>query len=127
LPGQLVFGRDMIFNIKHVANWQAIKQRKQQLIHKNNERENSKRAPYEYRVGDKVLLERKDPNKYERPYEGPYEIKQVFNNGTVRLKRGAVTDTVNIRRLQPYKTPDANHGGECNMRAPGAAKRRRLA
>jgi hypothetical protein len=24
-PGQLVFGRDMIFNIQHIANWQYIK------------------------------------------------------------------------------------------------------
>ena len=28
-PGQLVFGRDMIFNIKHVANWEYIRQNKQ--------------------------------------------------------------------------------------------------
>ena len=28
-PGQLVFGRDMIFNIKHIANWEAIKHKKQ--------------------------------------------------------------------------------------------------
>ena len=28
-PGQLVFGRDMIFNIQHIANWEYIKQRKQ--------------------------------------------------------------------------------------------------
>jgi len=26
-PGQLVFGRDMIFNIQHIANWELIKQR----------------------------------------------------------------------------------------------------
>ena len=30
--GQLVFGRDMIFNIQHTANWEYIKQRKQQII-----------------------------------------------------------------------------------------------
>ena len=28
LPGQLVFGRDMIFNIQHKANWEFIRQRK---------------------------------------------------------------------------------------------------
>ena len=28
-PGQLVFGRDMIFNIQHVANWKYIRQNKQ--------------------------------------------------------------------------------------------------
>ncbi len=123
-PGQLVFGRDMIFNIKHVANWHAIKERKQKIIQKNNENENSKRIRHEYKVGDKVLLERDKPNKYESPYEGPYIVEEVNTNGTVRLTMGAVTDVVNLRRLQPFKTPDANRGGECSMRL---AKKRRKA
>ena len=33
-PGQLVFGRDMILNIKHIANWKAIKDRKTKIIQK---------------------------------------------------------------------------------------------
>ena len=33
-PGQLVFGRDMIFNIQHIANWEYIRQNKQKLIEK---------------------------------------------------------------------------------------------
>jgi hypothetical protein len=45
-PGQLVFGRDMIFNTKHEANWEFITKRKQQLIEKNNEAENAKRIPH---------------------------------------------------------------------------------
>ena len=31
-PGQLVFGRDMILNIKQKANWEFICQQKQQII-----------------------------------------------------------------------------------------------
>ena len=38
-PGQLVFGRDMILNIKHVANWEYIRQNKQKMIEKNNKAE----------------------------------------------------------------------------------------
>jgi hypothetical protein len=114
-PGQLVFGRDMILNIKHIANWKAIKENKTKLIQKNNQRENSKRLPHTYHEGDEVLLERNQPNKLESPYEGPYRIETVNTNGTVRLKMGAVTDTVNIRRLQPFKSPDVTRGGECNM------------
>jgi hypothetical protein len=30
-PGQLVFGRDMIWDTAHVADWQHVKQRKQTL------------------------------------------------------------------------------------------------
>ena len=40
-PGQLVFGRDMILNIQHKANWELIRERKQQLINKNNKKENA--------------------------------------------------------------------------------------
>jgi hypothetical protein len=96
-PGQLVFGRDMILNVQHIADWTAIKAYKQNLIRKNNRIENLKRIPYNYRVGDQVMIENHRANKYEQPYKGPYLIQQVNTNGTVRLKMGAVTDTVNIR------------------------------
>ena len=121
-PGQLVFGRDMIFNTVHKANWEYIRKRKQNLIDKNNARENAKRTPYSYKVGDLVLLKRGTENKYENPYEGPYPILQVNDNGTVRLKVKHVTDSYNVRRLTPYT--DIDHGGECNMRQ---SKRRRKA
>jgi transposase InsO family protein len=115
-PGQLVFGRDMIFNIQHTANWEFIRAHKQQLINKNNKRENSTRTPHTYNVGDKVLLRIGTENKYEQPYSGPHCITQVFTNGTVRLSMGRITDTVNIRRLQPFKEHSGSiHGGECNM------------
>ena len=39
-PGQLVFGRDMILPIHVRTDWAMIKQRRQNLIKKNNEREN---------------------------------------------------------------------------------------
>ena len=110
-----MFGRDMILNIKHVANWKAIKDRKTKMIQKNNKKENSKRIPHLYRVGEEVLLERNQPNKLEQPYEGPYKIEQVNTNGTVSLKMGAVTDTVNIRRIVPYRPLTATCGGKCNM------------
>ena len=114
-PGQLVFGRDMIFNIQHTANWEYIKQRKQRIIDLNNKRENSKRQQHVYRVGDKVLLNRGTENKYESPYIGPLDIMKVNDNGTVRLKVNAVEDTYNIRRIIPYHTaPNLDHGGECN-------------
>jgi transposase InsO family protein len=125
-PGQLVFGRDMIFNIKHEANWEFIRKRKQQIIKKNNEAENAKRIPHTYNVGDKVLIKRGTENKYEAPYAGPYTIKKVYDNGTVRIKVKDVEDTYNIRRLTPYLgTESIDHGGECSMRT-SRVKRRRL-
>ena len=100
-PGQLVFGRDMVLNQRYLADWTAIKTRKQELIRKNNIVENSKRIPYQYKVGDQVMLENHRSNKYEQPYMGPYPITQVNTNGTVRLRMGAVTDTVNSHTTYP--------------------------
>ena len=115
-PAQLVFGRDMMLNIKHMANWEFIRDRKQKLINKNNQRENSKRIPYEYKTGDLVLIRKGSENKYETPFTGPFSILMVNDNGTVKLQKGAVTDSVNIRRLSPYNKPsNINHGGECNV------------
>jgi hypothetical protein len=57
-PGQLVFGHDMILNVKHEANWEYICAQKQNFIIKNNEAENAKRIPHTYNIGDKVLLKR---------------------------------------------------------------------
>jgi hypothetical protein len=36
MPGQLVFGRDMVLNVQHLMDWTVIKACKQQIIHKNN-------------------------------------------------------------------------------------------
>ena len=116
-PGQLIFGRDMIFNVEHTANWEYIRARKQRLIKKNNTNENKSRIPHTYHVHDKVMLRKGTEYKYESPFSGPHEILQVNTNGTVSLQVGAVTDTINIRRIHPYiETPDPIHGGECNMR-----------
>jgi hypothetical protein len=118
-----VFGRDIIFNIQHIVNWEYIKQRKQKVINLNNNKENSKRVQNVYQVEDKVLLHRGTESKYESPYQGPFVIMQVNDNGTICLKVNAVEDTYNIRRIIPYHTsPDPDHGGECNVRT---SKKRR--
>jgi transposase InsO family protein len=103
-PGQLVFGRDMVFNIAHEANWKDIQDRKEKLIKYNNQKENAKRVKHEYHVGDKVLMQRTNSTrKLERPYDGPYEITEVFTNGTVAVQKGIVNERVNIRRVFSYR------------------------
>ena len=90
--------------MKFEANWKYIKDRKQQIIKANNKRENSRRKAHTYEVGDKVLHETRTLSKYgKNPYSGPHTIEQVNNNGTVHLRMGIVTDTVNIRLLKPYR------------------------
>ena len=43
-PAQLVFNRDMLLNIKFIADWETIRLRIQKDVDRNNERENSLRV-----------------------------------------------------------------------------------
>ena len=106
-PTQLVFGCDHVLNIKQEIDWKRIKENKSRLIQKNNERENNKRIKYSYRVGQKVLIKTEQSRKFgQDPYTGPYEVVEVRNNGSLRLKkllgRGAVFETHNLRNVIPY-------------------------
>ena len=64
-PMQLVFRQDAILNIQHVADWEHIRQRKKlQIIH-NNKRGNMCQNNHQYKVGDKILVKRKEKSKHE--------------------------------------------------------------
>ena len=54
-PAQIVFGRDMLFKMKKVINWQSMTENKRKQIEKDNIRENTERIPYDYKVGDELL------------------------------------------------------------------------
>ena len=64
-PMHLVFGRDAILSIKHVADWEHIRQRKKLRIKHNNKQENMRRTNHQYKVGDKILVKRKKNYKHE--------------------------------------------------------------
>ena len=106
-PTQLVFGRDAILNISFQADWEFTKERKQKLILQNNRRENEKRIPHDYKVGDKVMVRQQPGRKHgSHKYTGPFTITFVNNdNGTVQLQKtatqGGVIETWNIRNLDP--------------------------
>ena len=103
-PTQLVFGRDSILNTKFEANWAFIRQRKQNVIDRNNKKENASRIIHHYQVNDKVLHKNVMDSKFsEDPWKGPYTITKVNDNGTVKLIMGKVTDTVNIRNIKPFR------------------------
>ena len=61
-PTQLVFGRDALLNISFEADWQYIKERKQNVIRQNDKRENQNRRDHTYQVGDQVMIQ-SDPNR----------------------------------------------------------------
>ena len=105
-PGQAIFGRDMLFDIPFLCDWSEIGKRRQQLVDRSNARENKKRVPFDYEVGQKAMIIKATDGshlpKAEDVHEGPYDVTQVYTNGTVRLQRGSINERLNIRRLTPY-------------------------
>ena len=96
-------GCDAIINTKFIADWDYIRQRKQNIIHNYNERENAKRIPHTYQIGDRIMLKKYNQHKYDSPeYEGPYTITTVNDNGTVRIQWRKFYDVVIIRNIKPY-------------------------
>ena len=86
-----------------------IKTKRQDGMNHNNECENSLRIRHDYKVGDKILL--RIPGilrKLSVPQTGPFTVKRVYTNGTIRIKRGSiVTEQINIcHAVEPYFEPD---------------------
>ena len=105
-PGQLVYGKDMIMQVRVIADWERIKAARLQAAATANQQENQKRLDYQYKVGEKVLVRKIIQGEVEPkmadPYEGPYIIKRVYRNGTLRIKRGSYDETIHIRRIKLY-------------------------
>ena len=103
-PSHLLYGWDAIHNIDQEANWQLMKQRKQALINKDNQKENRQRQSHMCCTGDKILLKNACKSKFNQDtYIGPYTEPEVRNNGRVCACRGNVTDTYNLRNITAFK------------------------
>ena len=108
-PAQLVFGRDMLLPVKFAADWARIRQKRQAEMSRNTQRENRSRLRHTYKVDDKVLLTKPGINpKLSAPRQGPFKVERVYTNGTIRIRRGAISERVNIRRVTPYFENEGN-------------------
>ena len=108
---QLAFHRDMIMPTSYMAHWQSIRQRRQAITDRDNLRENARRVPHTYSVGDLVLIRQDTRGKLAKPTRGPYRLIDVARqhvNGTVVVDLNHSHETFNIRRLIPFK-PHQNH------------------
>jgi hypothetical protein len=67
--GVVIFGRDVLFNILFIANWNKIGDYRQRQTNLNMACKNCKQVSYDYKVGDKVLLTQEGIlHKAESPY-----------------------------------------------------------
>ena len=99
---QLVFGRDAILSIKHVANWEHIWQQTQFRLNHNNKRENMHRNNHQYKVGDKILVKGKKNSRHELEFVGPLPLTQINDKWHNSFPKGIINDATNIRRIKPF-------------------------
>jgi len=103
-PGSLVFNRDMFLNIPLIANWHAITQKREHVIHENLIRENQKRRWYDHLPGQRALKKHWITRKLDARTSGPYRVLQTHVNSTVTIElRPGFSERVNTWRLIPYK------------------------
>jgi hypothetical protein len=104
-PSAAIFGRDMVFDIPFIADWQKIGEHKQQLTDLNNTHENKGRIDYDYKVGQKVLLRKEGilRNAESRWHKKLWLITSVHTNGTIRVQHRNKIDRLNIRRVKPFE------------------------
>jgi hypothetical protein len=103
-PDAAIFGRNMLFDIPFIADWNKIGDYGQHQTDLNTARMNSKQVDYDYKVGDKVLLtEEGILRKAESPYsKEPWTITTVHTNGTIRIQRRTKSERPNIQRVTPF-------------------------
>ena len=103
-PGAVIFGRDMLFDIPFLPDWNKIGDYRQHQTDLNTKHENRTCKDWDYKVGDKVLLWkdgilRKSESRYDHD---PWTITSVHTNGTIMVQRGSKSERLNIRRVTPY-------------------------
>ena len=93
-PGAAIFGRDMLFDIPFLADWNKIGDYRQCQTDLHTKCENRTRKDWDYKVSDKVLLQkdgilRKSESRYERDL---WTITSAHINGTIRVPCGSKSE-----------------------------------
>jgi hypothetical protein len=95
----------MLFDILFIADLQKIGEYRQQLTDLNNARENKGRFDYDYKVGQKVLLQKEGilRKAESRWHKKPWLITSVHTNGTITVQCRNKIDKMNIWRVKPFE------------------------
>eukprot|EP00957_Ditylum_brightwellii_P077004 5852476-Ditylum_brightwellii.AAC.1 len=92
----MTYNHNMIMQHKVDVDWVWIKKTRCANMIKNNIRENTKRLPCEYKIGEYVFIvksaqEPRLQKKIGEPTEGPFTTLRVFYNGTVQIQKDRYT------------------------------------
>jgi hypothetical protein len=87
-PDAAIFGQDMLFDILFIADWKKIEEHRQQQTDLNTAYENKGRIDYDYKVGQKVLVQnygilRKAESRY---LKDPWMITSVHTNRSIMVQ-----------------------------------------
>ncbi len=104
-PGAAIFERDMLLDFPFITDWQKIGEHRQQLTDLKNAHENEGRIDYDYRIGQKVLLQNVGIfcNTESIWHRKPWLITSVHTNGTITVQRGHKIERMNIRRVKLFE------------------------
>jgi hypothetical protein len=92
--GSLVFNRDKFLNIPLIADWHAITQKREHLIHEPLMQENQKRRQYDYLPEQRVLKKHWKPRKLDKRTSGPYRVIQTYiRHSNYRIETGSLRET----------------------------------
>ncbi len=94
----------MLFDIPFIADWQKIGEYRQQLTDLSNAHENKGRIDYDFKVGQKVLVQKEGILRKSESicYRKPWLITTIQTNGTITVQRGNKLERMNIWRVKPF-------------------------
>jgi hypothetical protein len=103
-PSAAIFGVDMLFDIPFIGDWKTIGEHRQRLTNHNTDRKNEGRIDYDYKVGQKILVQnegilRKAQSTWQKD---PWTITKVHTNENISVQRRNKEKRLNIRRVKPF-------------------------
>jgi hypothetical protein len=103
-PGAGIFGCDMLIDIPFIADWKTIGENRQKLTDHNTDQENEGRIEYDYKVGEKILVQnqgiiRKAQSLWQKD---PWTITTVHTNRNIMVQCRNKEEQENIRRVKPF-------------------------
>ncbi len=95
----------MLFDIPFTADWKIIGEHRQRLTDLNTASENEGRIDYDYKVGQKMLVQNKGIlHKAQSIWQkDPWTITTVHTNGRITIQRRNKLERLNIRRGKPFE------------------------
>jgi hypothetical protein len=95
----------MLFDIPFIADWKKIGEHRQEITNHNTAHENESRVDYDYKVGQKILVQNKGILRKAQPIwqKDPWRIMTVHTSGTITIQRGNKEERLNITRVKPFE------------------------